>query len=430
MKKLKNIINVNSFFYVMITLISYFSTYFLPYAINFEGELTYSNSIIALAVFAGFMYLLKKSFTKENIQKIKNAFSLGVILSTFLIIGNQIKTYNTAKFNDIRIYFSILCFSFIITAILVQIYKAIEKFEKKQGNEETLKLTGKKRYLVIFLILILCWTPIYLAVFPGYFCYDAMPQYNQYTLNYIVDLYPPIHTAILGWTVSTFEDLTGNANVGIAIYIITQMTIISACFTYCIAFLEKYKISKAIKIISILYYALFPVVVMFAICSTKDVLFTALLLVDMIIMLEALLDKESFIKSKKLQVRFIIITFLTIIFRPNAIYAYIPFLTIFALMLKKKEILISFTIIGILYAFYVGPIYSLLGVPHNYLRKSEALSVPLQQIARVYNYNFDSLEEQDLETIYNYTTKEQLEKYNPKIADAIKYNVDIKQDVG
>lgn len=196
------------------------------------------------------------------------------------------------------------------------------------------------------------------------------------------------------------------------------MLIIAGCFTYCISFLEKYNTSKIIKIISILYYALFPVIAMFAICSTKDTIFSAVALVSIIVAIEALLDKEKFLNSKWEQIKFAIIIFLAIIFRNNAIYAYIPFLIIFVIAMKNKKVLISIVCIIVLYLIYMQIIYIVLHISRTY--NSEAFSVPLQQIARVYNYNYDSLTQEELDTIYEYTTDEQLKEYLPECSDRIK----------
>ncbi len=417
---------------VLIIITSFMATYLLPYAIEFKEDITFSNSIIAIVVFASFVYIQKKSFTKENVSKIKNISLLSIIFSSFLVFGNKIDKYSQIDFKDIKVYLAILSISFIINAILVQVYKFIEKFEEREEKETKPRLTGKKRYLAIFLIILICWIPVFLAVYPGYFCYDVYSEYNQYKINYITAWHTVIHTWILGFTIDTLHNLTGDINIAIAIYTIIQMLIISAIFTYCIYFLEKFKTSKIISRISILYYALFPVIVMYAICTTKDSIFTAIMLFSIVISIEALLDKERFMKSKLLQARFIIVTFLAIIMRNNAIYAYIPFLILFAILLRKKEILISFTIIAILYAIYVGPIYDIVGVRSRYKKQTEAFSVPLQQIARVYNYNYEDLTDDEIEkillytqnemveSIQNCTAEEKLKKYDPKLSDYIK----------
>ncbi len=75
-----------TFVNILIVTISYLATYFIPYVISFKEELTYSNSIISVVVFVAFVWLLKKTFIKENIDKLKNIFSLGMIFSTFLVL--------------------------------------------------------------------------------------------------------------------------------------------------------------------------------------------------------------------------------------------------------------------------------------------------------------------------------------------------------
>lgn len=157
---------------------------------------------------------------------------------------------------------------------------------------------------------------------------------------------------------------------------------------------------------------------MFAICSTKDTIFSALAVVSVILAIEALLDKEKFLNSKWNQIKFAIIIFLAIIFRNNAIYAYIPFLIIFTIAMKNKKILISIVSLIILYLIYIQIIYNVLQVSRTY--NSEAFSVPLQQIARVYNYNYESLTKEELDTIYEYTTDKQLKEYLPECSDRIK----------
>lgn len=91
---------------IIITVFAFFATYFLPYVINFEDELTFSNSIMSVIVFVSFIVLLKKTLIKENLLKIKNVCFLGIIFSTFLVLGNAIDTNGTVEYGNIRNIFS------------------------------------------------------------------------------------------------------------------------------------------------------------------------------------------------------------------------------------------------------------------------------------------------------------------------------------
>ncbi len=409
---------------IIITIIAFFATCSIPYIINFENNLTYSNSIISLIIFVSFIYLLKKTIKIENTEKIKNVSILGIIFSTFLVLGNNIKTNGTVEYKNIKMYFAIIFISFIISSLLVEIYKIIEKIENKKDKERVHKLSKKKRTLIIFSIIIICWIPVLLAAYPGYFCYDAQVQFDDYTENNVTTWHPPIHTFTLGFIITLIEKITHSYNIGIFVYTCLQMIIVASCFTYCISFLEKYKVSKIIRIISIIYYAIFPVVVMFAMCSTKDTIFSAIVVVSIIKALEALLDKEKFLNSNWQQIKFALIIFLAMVFRNNAIYAYIPFLIVFTISFKNKNAIMPIIEIIILYLAYTILIYGVFHVSRT--KNVEAFSVPLQQIARVYNYNYESLTDEELDKIYEYTTDEQLKQYLPECSDFIKEDVYLK----
>lgn len=53
---------------------------------------------------------------------------------------------------------------------------------------------------------------------------------------------------------------------------------------------------------------------------------------------------------------------------------------------------------------------------------AEMLCVPMQQLARVYNYERDSFLMEEQETMFELIPQMILEQYNPKLADDIKYN--------
>lgn len=415
-------------FLILQYLVAFGGTCSIPYILHFENPLTYSNSIVTIAVFVSFLFLLKKTWKKENKSKIKNTYFLGFVFSTFLVFGNSIKTNGTIEYLNPKTYLAIFFISFIISSILVELYRFIEHFEEKQEKEITsFQLSTSKKQLLTFLIIAICWILVFLAVYPGYFCYDAYSQFLEYLTDSITDWHPAIHTLLLGKIITVIALATSSFNLGIAIYTILQMLIILACFMYCLSFLQKYQTSRIIRSFSLFYYALFPVVVMFAMCSTKDALFSAFLIVSIIVSLEALINKEKFLVSPKEQLKFILITFLAIIFRKNALYAYIPFLLLFSIAFHNLKIIKPMLVLFALYFIYSLCLYSVFQIDSP--KNSEALSVPLQQIARVYNYHHEDLTEEELDTIYQYTSDEQLRHYLPECSDLIKSSVYL-EDMG
>ena len=230
MKEIK--INKNIILNIIIAVIAFFATCSLPYIINFKEILTYSNSIISLIIFVSFVYLLKKTIIAENIEKIKNVGLLGLIFSTFLVLGNSIKTNGKIEYRDLKIYFAIIFISVILNALLVGLYKLIEKIEKKKDKEVVQKLSKNKRLIIIFFIIIICWIPVLLAAYPGYFCYDAQVQFDNYIENSITTWHPPIHTFALGFIITLIEKITHSYNIGIFVY--TNIPILYECVIFSI----------------------------------------------------------------------------------------------------------------------------------------------------------------------------------------------------
>jgi hypothetical protein len=73
----------------------------------------------------------------------------------------------------------------------------------------------------------------------------------------------------------------------------------------------------------------------------------------------------------------------------------------------------------IFYLLFKGPVFTVLNIKDGPTR--EALSVPLQQIARVYVKKKDVISEKELETLHAYILNEDIEgSYTPLISDNIK----------
>ena len=55
----------------------------------------------------------------------------------------------------------------------------------------------------------------------------------------------------------------------------------------------------------------------------------------------------------------------------------------------------------------------------------EILTVPIQQLARVYTMEGDTLTEQQKETLFEILPEEALKRYNPKVSDPVKVDFEL-----
>ena len=143
----------------------------------------------------------------------------------------------------------------------------------------------------------LCWLPVLLAVYPGFFVYDAQEEWLQVASRNFTTHHPLVHVLMLGGIVCAVHKITDSYNLGIACYMLVQMMIVAGCFTYLIVFMRRRKVARGVRIGSLLYFALFPVIVMFTLCSAKDTIFTAALLMLLLSLIELGSDGAAFFAS-------------------------------------------------------------------------------------------------------------------------------------
>jgi hypothetical protein len=218
--------------------------------------------------------------------------------------------------------------------------------------------------------------------------------------------------------------LVGSYNTGIAVYTILQMILMAFVLTYTLRFLKEFGVPKIFRFTALLFYGFSPVMQLFAISATKDVLFTGAELMFFLSAIRFCCRREEMFQSKKHMSVFCISAFLTMILRKNGLYIVLVMLVILAFLCRKdwkkaaKKLSMMFLGIILPYLLYIGPFYSLLGVTSGGVE--EMLSVPLQQMARVYSYDYDMLEQEDLELLYSIVPEENLKAYRATVSDYVK----------
>lgn len=347
------------------------------------------------------------------------------ILSIFFILGIKINTDGYVNFSNIGLYFSIIVSTIFISIIIYYFYKFLVKREKEIDNKEiTIK---KKKYIIIFLILLVSWIPLFLASFPGYFCYDAPSQYNQLVKGEITTHHPVLHTIFLSSIVHFGYLLFGSYNIGIAIFMVLQMILASAIFTYTIYFMNKYKVSKVISVIACVYYALFPTIQMFVLNSSKDTLFTLITLLLIMCLIDIWYDPKKFIQKKRNIVKYYVLITLFCALRNNALIAII--IHIFTFFKISKDVKLKFIILTIVACI----VYQCLLWGCCYIfdiekgPKVEMFSVPIQQLGYVYTYSPDKLTDIEKETIESIFLDDALKIYNPQLSDPLKDKCDFNK---
>lgn len=278
-----------------------------------------------------------------------------------------------------------------------------------------------KRYFVYLCTLMLMWLPVLLAYYPGIFSYDVYPQLTQSIGTYSTH-HPLLHTLILQFFYNIVGGrLFGSYNIGMLCYTLLQMLLFSMSIAYMHLFLYRMKISRILRIALLIFTGIFPIYSMFSISMTKDIPFASSFLTLFICLCYCELMPEIF-KKRRMEVLFVFSVLGTVLFRNNGIYCIVLAAIagfIFLREEKRKRILIL-SVAGIVISLSLQGLLKY-GTQASNGSINEMLSIPYQQLSRVYNLRQDELSQSD---------KEIIEELIPNAWNYNVYLADMTKDTG
>lgn len=354
----------------------------------------------------------------------------GILTSAFFIFGYQLETMDHIDLSNKNVI-TLFCVMFlVITLDAKHVFRGYD-YARQSGT----KLFGfiplpkptadepvtRRDFLINHLSLIAMGIPVLLAEFPGFFVYDAQEELNEVLTRTFSTHHPLMHVLLLGGIIALVHKICGSWNAGIFVYILLQLIIMTAVFAYAITCLQKRGTGRKLRILFLVFYGMFPTIVMYSLCSCKDGLFSALLLLLTVFLIELVKDRDAFVSDKKKVALFVACAGLMPLFRHNGFYAYLVFVP-FALIYFRKSlsrVLVIMLILPVVLYLAVSAVlagaFSSEGTHHQ-----ETLTVPIMQLARVYTYEGDSIAPGDKEIIESYIPADNLAKYTPRLSDLVK----------
>lgn len=358
---------------------------------------------------------------RDRIRKILFAAVLGIIISFCYAAGFLIEADDSLDLMSGTFYVKWLVEAVLATGILYVLWELADRYGKRiMGLALVSRIKFKLPYPLCVLILFLCWVPAWLSIFPGAFAYDACTEWEQVRDGMITSHHPVLHVLWVGGLLEGLHGVGGSYNLGIAVYTCMQMLLLAGILAYTLRFLKEFHVPDIFCFLALFFYGLSPVIQLFAVSTTKDVLFSGAQLMFLLSLIRFCCQRAEFFQSRKQLVFFGVFAFLTMILRNNGFYIVVVVLVCMIFVCKDywKKFLPLLMGIGIAYGIYVGPFYSMFHVAKGGVE--EMFSVPIQQMARVHQYDYDSLKERDLELLYQIIPKEYLDKYRPTVSDFVK----------
>lgn len=321
--------------------------------------------------------------------------------------------------------------------------QAEEKETQEEARAEWKKRPLRQVWLFYLAVIFVCWLPVFLAYYPSVFAYDAEGQLYQVIAGDYSTHHPLLHTLFLG-AFFRLGGRMGSYSAGMAVHSVVQMLLMAGAFAGALTYLYEKRTARWSRILLLLFYALFPTNSVLAISTTKDVLFSALVLLYTVCFYRLTCDRNMKVGWKERAVC-IFWGVLMLLFRNNAVYAFVVSVPVLYFSMAKIKIDQSSQrqsdqqnndqqqdgqqhnsqkqdgswdgnaaakaylclSLGILLLFAVSAV-SLKALTHAQSGSPrEMLSVPLQQMARVW------VHEENGELMDDQSLRRDMEKYMP-----------------
>ena len=270
--------------------------------------------------------------------------------------------------------------------------------------------------------ILLLWSPYLLIRFPGNADIDTYWQLMQiYGFIPLNDHHPVFDTLVFGlfWRIG---DLFGDNSISLFLYCGIQVVITAVVLSFAREYCLYRGVSEKGGKIIFLFYALYPIVPLFAQTMAKDMLHGWIFVLFIILFYELIYTRGAFLRKNRNLALFALVVLALMLTKKTGIYIAVLSLGLALLGCRgsrKRLLLLIFTPL-LLYSGF----YRVVDAFNPYVRGpvAEMLSVPSQQIAYLVRIEASELTDSDwstLEGVYR-NARELGDVYNPIRADATK----------
>lgn len=394
-------------------------------------------------------------FPTEYKQFRKPCHIIAFSFSAFFVLGFSFFLYEDWSMvfgslsNFLRSTIVFLVCTMVCDVFVGLIYRKLNYFQPKLRAERKLSwfTNNRKSFFVVMGLILVCWLPYMVALFPANCNLDTNDQIYQilgirekmWTLDSVILLDDNVlthnyHPIFLTWVIKFFLKLglaLGNSlTLGIALMAFTQCICVAATFSFTIWYLARIGVCRKLRILTFCFFAFFPIIPIYAMTILKDSDYAPLTLLVAIGFLELGRDTDGFLHDKRKCLALAFFMFLSMLVRNNASYVFIVATPIVIFIFRKhwkRTALLMLIPLFIFIKLYSGMLLPALDIASG--PKREALSIPFQQIARLVKYHSDDLSEHDKEVISKVMCSggsvEALgERYDPEKSDFSKNFVD------
>lgn len=378
--------------------------------------------------------LLVGSFLDRAERRLKmHALLWGALMTTAYVLGCLMRRDGTALAGISHLpglIAQIACLTVPAASCIAFVLKGFPGFHRRLYRESgnVKKYSEYQVWLACTILILTCWMPVFLAYYPSVFAYDAEGQLYQVIAHDYSTHHPLLHTLFLGAFFRLGGQALGSYSAGMAVHSVVQMLLMACAFGYTLAYLYRTGVPVYLRTVLLLFYALFPTNSILSLSTTKDVLFSAVVLLYTI----AVHHMVAGHFAKKDWIAYVVLSVFLLLFRNNAIYAYVLSVPVVYTglrrekgdgkpqdaLLRKKYLRAS---ILALVLFAVSSLALKASLEAQDGSPREMLSIPLQQLARTRVEAEETLQPEMRQELDGYISSDWVfVAYNPYLADPVK----------
>ncbi|MBO0482750.1 DUF6020 family protein [Candidatus Enterococcus courvalinii] len=364
------------------------------------------------------------SFKQPELVFLSVIFS--IIFALILTTKNRIRfenisgnyhetTIDSFAISQLVLFIAILLYFFLV---LQYVQILLPKMKVKLERFETQDFPFARYFISLTLLLLVCWSPYALTLYPGVVLPDSLSSVAQAMGDRPINNHHPVlFTLIVKFFVHDLP--VRSINHSVFLFSIMQSILLAATISYSLCWLLKKKVNKFVILLATSYFALAPVFPIYALNMQKDILFSAVCLIFSLTLFDFVVEKKVTFIRKLIVILFAL---LTTYLRNNGLYVVVgTWFIALVISLKDRQIKsISQVIAGylLLTVLVIQPLMTRYTVP---TASAERLGVPMQQVTRAIVMDGD-LAKDDLALMDKILPLQDYEAYTPSLADPIKWH--------
>ena len=392
-----------------------------------------------------------KSKKGKVLSALVSLWFVGVtIVGKCFAIDNRLRSIYCSEAQIIKTILLSIGYFIIFYSLCISIINFRINIVKKKSQSRVGAFFDKHCIAISIISMFLAWIPLMIIYYPCVASGDTVDSLAQFfnvedlcwsakAINLINDNviinkhHSVLFTMILG-NVVKFGHYILSYSFGIFLFIILQVAILIAIFTFLIYYLKKIKTPTWMRVFALLFFCLSPIVSSYAIAAIKDTLGAILILFYNICLFQIIRNYDGFVKKKIFIIAFMICILLILMIKSNSMYviitSYATLLFAFWKSRKKLKKLVMILLLPLtLFLGYDKILLPSLDVTGTNIK--ESYSVQFMQIARLAHKNKNAISDSDKEIIDKVLDYEAISRdYTPDLSDPVKntYRKDVTEE--